>query len=62
MTEFSQLNHIFMSVYSLTGVVDFAGASVLAPNIIIVNNNPPDNNPAQLGNSLVFTLSGINIV
>jgi len=46
----------------LTGVVDFAGASILAPNVIIVNNNPPDNNPAQLGNSLVFTLSGINIV
>lgn len=49
-------------MYSLTGVTDFDGASVIAPNVIIVNNNPPDNNPAQLGNSFVFTLSGINIV
>jgi len=47
----------------LTGFVDLNGANVVAPFVVMSNNNnPPFDNPAQLGNSLLTRLYPYTII
>ena len=61
-TDFTTPNFFLSATYSMIGVDYLNNVNIIAPNIILANNNPPIDNPAQLGNSmLIFLVENVQI-